>query len=315
MNKHVLVTGSAGFIGFHTAQQLKERGNFVIGLDNFNSYYNPRLKEEREKILTKKGISTVRGDICNEELLKKIIKENKITHVVHLAAQPGVRYSLVNPKAYIHSNIDGFVNILEVCRHFELKLTYASSSSVYGTNGKIPFAVEDPTDHPASFYGATKKANEVMAFSYHHLYKIPVTGLRYFTVYGPWGRPDMAYYSFAEAIYQGKPISLFNKGKMERDFTYIDDIVEGTLAAMDFEGSAEVFNLGNHKPETLETFVSLLERYLGKTAIKEYLPMQPGDVIATYADIELSERKLGFKPKTPLTEGLQKFVAWFLSQK
>lgn len=315
MNKHVLVTGAAGFIGFHTALRLKERGDFVIGLDNFNDYYDPLLKEQREKMLAKQGIKVIHGDICNYEALNKIVKEYKITHLLHLAAQAGVRYSLVNPKAYIHSNIEGFANVLEICRHFSLNLVYASSSSVYGTNTKIPFSIEDPTDNPASFYGATKKANEVMAYSYHHLYQFPVTGLRFFTVYGPWGRPDMAYYSFAEAIYEGKAIPLFNHGEMKRDFTYIDDIVDGTIAALNHEGSADTFNLGNHKPETLNTFVALLEKYLQKPALKEFLPMQPGDVPITFADIELSQEKLGFHPKTTLADGLQKFVTWFLTQK
>lgn len=315
MSKKVLVTGAAGFIGFHTALHLKEKGDQVVGLDNFNDYYDPQLKEMRAEMLEKKGIRVIRGDICDLPLLEKIVREHRITHLVHLAAQAGVRYSLVNPKAYILSNMEGFANVLEVCRHAHLKLIYASSSSVYGTNTKIPFSIEDPTDNPASFYGATKKANEVMAFSYHHLYQIPTIGLRFFTVYGPWGRPDMAYYSFAEAIYAGKPIPLFNHGKMERDFTYIDDIVAGISAALDLEGKAEIFNLGNHKPETLNTFVSLLEKYIGKPALKEYLPMQPGDVPITYADIEQSQEKLGFYPKTGLAEGLEKFVAWFLNQK
>lgn len=315
MTKHILVTGAAGFIGYHTSLALKGQGDTVVGYDNFNDYYNPRLKEERATLLAKQGIKVIRGDLCDSGLLEKVVRENKLTHIIHLAAQAGVRYSLVNPKAYIISNMEGFANILELCRHHQLPLVYASSSSVYGTNTKIPFSIEDPTDNPASFYGATKKANEVMAFSYHHLYQIPMTGLRFFTVYGPWGRPDMAYYSFAEAIYSGKPIPLFNHGKMERDFTYIDDIVEGILAAVDLEGGAEIFNLGNHHPETLNTFVSLLEHYIGKQAIVEFLPMQPGDVPITYADIELSQKRLGFTPKTSLAEGLEKFVAWFLTQK
>ena len=315
MTKHILMTGAAGFIGYHASLALKKRGDTVIGYDNFNDYYDPKLKETRATLLAKEGIKVIRGDLCDFGLLEKVVREHQITHIVHLAAQAGVRYSLVNPKAYIISNMEGFANILEVCRHHQLPLVYASSSSVYGTNTKIPFSIEDPTDNPASFYGATKKANEVMAFSYHHLYQIPVTGLRFFTVYGPWGRPDMAYYSFAEAIYAGKPIPLFNHGKMERDFTYIDDIVEGILAAVDFEGGAEIFNLGNHQPETLNTFISLLECYIGKPAIVEFLPMQPGDVPITYADIELSQKKLGFTPKTSLAEGLEKFVAWFLTQK
>lgn len=316
MNKQILVTGAAGFVGFHTALRLKARGDHVVGLDNFNDYYSPQLKEKRAQILQENGIKVIRGDICDFTTLEKLVKEQKITHLVHLAAQAGVRYSLLNPKAYVLSNIEGFGNILEVCRHHGLKLIYASSSSVYGTNTKVPFSIDDPTDNPASFYGATKKANEVMAFSYHHLYHVPVTGLRFFTVYGPWGRPDMAYYSFAEAIYAGKSIPLFNHGKMERDFTYIDDIVDGIVASVDLQdGGAEIFNLGNHHPETLNTFVGLLEKYIGKEAVKEYLPMQPGDVPVTYADIQTSQEKLNFNPKTGLAEGLQKFVAWFLNQK
>jgi UDP-glucuronate 4-epimerase len=230
-----------------------------------------------------------------------------------MAAQAGVRYSLTHPESYVHSNLDGFLNILEACRHFSTKLTYASSSSVYGLNRKIPFAEEDRTDQQASLYGATKKANELMAFSYHHLYKISATGLRFFTVYGPWGRPDMAYYSFSKAILEGRPLELFNNGQMQRDFTYIDDIVAGTIAAIDREAPYEIFNLGNHRPEQIGRLIELLEKFLDRKADKILLPMQPGDVEATYADIEHSRSVLGFEPKVSIEEGLKKFVDWFLT--
>lgn len=311
MKKRVFITGAAGFIGFHLALKLNERGDAVLGFDNFNDYYDPSLKQKRVEILKKAGIQVLKGDICQKSSLHKALSKHKTTHVAHLAAQAGVRYSLINPQAYLSSNLQGFLNILEECRHSSMKLVYASSSSVYGTNRKVPFSIEDSTHQPASFYGATKKANEVMAYSYHHLYGIPVTALRFFTVYGPWGRPDMAYFSFAKAILEGKPIELFNNGKMKRDFTYIDDIIEGTLAAIDLEAPCEIFNLGNQKPESLTTFVNLLEKYLGRKAKKIFLPMQPGDVPATYADIAHSQRLLGYQPKTSLKDGLKKFVEWF----
>lgn len=315
MKKNILVTGAAGFIGFHLAQKLHERGDFVLGYDNFNDYYTPQLKHDRAKKLHAMGIEIMHGDLCDKKLLAETVHKHHITHIAHLAAQAGVRYSLINPDAYLHSNLEGFLNILEICRHASLKLTYASSSSVYGLNTKTPFSEEDRTDHQASLYGTTKKANELMAYSYHHLYGISMAGLRFFTVYGPWGRPDMAYYSFSKAIMGGKPIEVFNQGKMLRDFTYIDDIIEGTLAAIDLEGSYEIFNLGNHRPESLDHFIELLEVYLGQKANKKYLPMQPGDVPCTYADIEYSRSKLGFNPKTSLEVGLKKFVDWFLTYK
>jgi UDP-glucuronate 4-epimerase len=312
MKKNILVTGAAGFIGFHLIQQLHRRGDRVVGFDNFNDYYSPQLKRDRTALLKKEGIEVKEGDLCDLEALRGLVESFKITHVVNLAAQAGVR-AKINPQAYVHSNLAGFVNVLEVCKEYSLKLTYASSSSVYGLNSKIPFSESDSTDQQASLYGATKKANESMAFTYHYLYQVPGTGLRFFTVYGPWGRPDMAYFSFAKAIQEEKPIELFNHGKMQRDFTYIDDIVEGTIAAMDLESPCEVFNLGNHRPEELLTFVAILEKHLGKKAKVILSPMQKVDVLTTFADIDHSSKKLGFSPKTNLEIGLKKFVDWYLS--
>lgn len=313
MKKQIFITGAAGFIGFHLALKLQTLGHSVIGFDNFNEYYSKQLKKERAALLHKKGIEVVEGDLVNPSSLHEAIKKHRTTHLVHLAAQAGVRYSLINPEAYVSSNLTGFVNILEECRHSSMKCVYASSSAVYGLNQKVPFSVSDLTDKPASFYGATKKSNEVMAFSYHHLYGIPVTGLRFFTVYGPWGRPDMAYYNFSKSILENKPIEVFNHGKMKRDFTYIDDIIDGTIAAIDLEAPCEIFNLGNNKPVALSTFIEILEKHLGKKAEKIFLPMQPGDVEVTYADIEHSRLQLQFNPKTSLDEGLKKFVDWFLN--
>jgi UDP-glucuronate 4-epimerase len=314
MSKKILITGAAGFIGFHLARHLHLGGNTVVGLDNFNDYYSPQLKRDRCKELAKHQIEVIEGDICQPAIIKDVIIKHQITHLVHLAAQAGVRYSLVNPQAYVKSNLEGFVNILEMCRqHSYLKLIYASSSSVYGTNDKIPFSVEDRTDHPASLYGATKKANELMAAAYHHLHGISVTGLRFFTVYGPWGRPDMAYYAFTKAILEGTPIEVYNDGRMKRDFTYIDDIVQGITAAIDLEAPCEIFNLGNQQPEELLTFIEVIEECLGKKAIKRSLPMQPGDVVTTFADISHSRKKLGFAPKTSLKEGIPFFIDWYLN--
>lgn len=311
--KHVLVTGAAGFIGFHLASHLKSRGEKIIGLDNFNNYYDPLLKRQRANELAKLDIPIIEGDICDQAQLQKMIDEHQITHLVHLAAQAGVRYSLINPQAYIKSNVEGFVNVLETCRkNSTVKLTYASSSSVYGLNTKVPFSIEDRTDHQASLYGVTKKTNELLASTYHHLYQIPVTGLRFFTVYGSWGRPDMAYFQFTKAILEGQPIQIFNHGKMRRDFTYIDDIVQGIVHAIDLEASNEIFNLGNHQPVELLKMIELLEQSLGKKAHKEFVPMQAGDVLETYADIELSYQKLGFVPKTSLEVGISRFVDWYL---
>lgn len=312
MQRNVLVTGIAGFIGFHVAQALHERGDKVIGLDNFNDYYDSSLKEARAQILLQKDISIIREDLSNEAILKILIEQYEITHIIHLAAQAGVRYSLEEPHEYIKSNISGFLNLLEVCRLYpKIPLIYASSSSVYGTNTKSPFSLEDRTDTQASFYGVTKKANELMAYTYHHLFGIPTTGLRFFTVYGPWGRPDMAYYSFTRAIMNNEPISIYNHGEMYRDFTYIDDIVKGVLKALDLSSPYALFNLGNHKPAKLLDFVELLEKAIGKKANKVFLPMQPGDVVSTFADIEESQKKLGFEPLTSLDEGIPRFVNWY----
>ncbi len=310
--KTVLLTGAAGFIGFHVAQALSERGDRVIGLDNFNAYYSPALKRARAQILKEQGIEIVEADLNDRDVLKHLFKQHPFTDVLNLAAQAGVRYARHNPEAYIRSNIDGFLSILETLREYpHVKLTYASSSSVYGRNEKVPFATTDRTDQPANLYAATKKANELMAYSYHHLYGIAMTGLRFFTVYGPWGRPDMAYYSFAEAIRKGEPIHLFNNGKMQRDFTYIDDVVRGTVAALDYEGEYELFNLGNHKPVELLTFVSTLEKLLGREAVKVFEGPSAGEVDATYADISDAQQKLGFQPQTDLEEGLKQFVEWY----
>lgn len=311
MSKKILVTGAAGFIGYHLSRKLHERGDIVVGFDNFNDYYSPKLKRDREFQLQSAGIQVIEGDICDIASLNSLIEKHKITHVAHLAAQAGVRYSLINPHAYTKTNIEGFLNILEACRKYRLPLTYASSSSVYGNNTKTPFSESDRTELQASLYGVTKKSNELMAQSYHHLYQIPVTGLRFFTVYGPWGRPDMAYFSFAEAIANGKPIELFNEGKMIRDFTYIDDIVQGTIAAIDLESPHEIFNLGNNQPVELLEFVKIIENAIGKKAHFKLGPMQPGDVLKTYADIEHSKKSLGFYPKTSLKEGIPRFIAWY----
>lgn len=310
--KRILVTGAAGFIGYHLSRHLVQRGDFVVGLDNFNDYYLPQLKHDRASALKELGIDVIAGDLLNVPLLEELVQQHQITHLVHLAAQAGVRYSLINPNAYLTTNIQGFLNILELCRkHPHLYLTYASSSSVYGTNTSTPFSVADRTDNQASFYGVTKKTNELMAQTYHHLYQIPVTGLRFFTVYGPWGRPDMAYYSFTRAILGKKPIDVYNFGHMSRDFTYIDDIVNGIAAAVDLESPYELFNLGNHHPEALSTLIQSLEEALGEKAILNFLPMQSGDVETTFADIEHSKQKLGFSPQTSLREGIQKFIHWY----
>jgi UDP-glucuronate 4-epimerase len=312
MKKNILITGMAGFIGFHVASALQARGDFVIGLDNFNSYYDPQLKRARAVELARQGMVVIEGDLLNRSVLQEIVEKYAITHCIHLAAQAGVRYSLDNPHAYIQSNIEGFLNILELCRAYpHIPLVYASSSSVYGLNTKVPFALEDRTDQQASLYGVTKKTNELMAQTYHHLFGIAVTGLRFFTVYGPWGRPDMAYFSFTKAILENRPIEIFNQGKMRRDFTYIDDIVRGVTAALDLAHPQAVFNLGNHQPAELLYFVTLLEKALGRSAQKKLLPMQPGDVISTYADIQESQQQLGFKPQISLEEGIPRFVTWY----
>lgn len=309
----IFITGIAGFIGLHVALFLKNRGHFVVGCDNFNAYYDSSLKRKRAEMLKEKGVEVFEFDICNPSLLEKVTIDFQITHLIHLAAQAGVRYSLQHPESYVHSNLDGFVHVMELLRkHPNIRCVYASSSSVYGANSKIPFSEEDRTDVPCNLYAATKKSNELMAYAYHHMFGIFAIGLRYFTVYGPWGRPDMAYFSFTQAIMQRKPLLLYNGGEMYRDFTYIDDIVKGTVAALEVESKCEVFNLGNETPEKIESLVFLLEKYTGKKAIQKRLPMQPGEVLTTYADISKSRRILGFSPQVSLEKGLEKFVSWYI---
>ncbi|UFW53946.1 MULTISPECIES: NAD-dependent epimerase/dehydratase family protein [Bradyrhizobium] len=318
----ILVTGVAGFIGFHVARQLLGEGRPVIGLDNLNSYYDPGLKQARLALLRNEaGFSFVEADLADRDTIAALFARHGFAQVVHLAAQAGVRYSIEQPRAYVDSNLAGFLNVLEGCRRNGCRhLVYASSSSVYGANTKLPFSVQDRTDHPVSFYAATKKANEVMAQSYSHLYRLPVTGLRFFTIYGPWGRPDMAMFLFVNAIMQGRPIRLFNHGKMRRDFTYIDDVSRVVSRLVDLvpaddpaaaNAPSKVYNVGNHHPEELMHVVGLLERDLGRTAIKELLPMQPGDVMETFADVEDLMRDTGFAPSTPIEQGVRNFVAWY----
>ena len=308
--KRIFITGAAGFVGYHVANHLRDRGDIVIGYDNFNDYYSPELKQQRVAHL--EGIEVVEGELCDATKLKKTFNRFAPTHVIHLAAQAGVRHSLESPHTHVDSNVIGFLNVLELCKECpDIPLIYASSSSVYGLNDEVPYAIGSATDCQASVYGFTKKCNELMAATYHHLYGIAVTGLRYFTVYGPWGRPDMAYYTFTEKISSGMPIALYNYGKMERDFTFIDDIVAGTVAALDKGAPCALYNLGNHCPVSLETFVTTLEELLGTKAKKEYLPMQKGDVVRTHADIDAAKRDLGYHPRTSLGEGLQQFVEWY----
>jgi len=314
-DKTILVSGTAGFIGFHLASELLRRGFTVIGVDNFNDYYLPALKEARDAILRKSpNFISRKLDLCNIDGLDKVFKEFKISKVCNLAAQAGVRYSLTNPHAYEQSNILGFLNILEMCRKYEIpRLVYASSSSVYGGNKKIPFSENDNVDNPISLYAATKKANELMAHSYTHLYGMQTIGLRFFSVYGVWGRPDMALWLFAESIKTGKPIKVFNHGKMRRDFTYVEDIVQGVCACIlnDNLDKYEIFNLGNHKSEELMKMISIIERELGMEAKKEMLPMQMGDIPESYADIEKARKKLGFDPKTTIDVGIPAFIKWY----
>jgi len=317
----VLVTGAAGFIGMHISAALLKRGEHVIGIDNLNDYYRVALKEARLATLTsQRGFHFERLDLAETEALLRFTRAHPgIDRIVHLAAQPGVRYSVDHPRAYITANLVAQLEVLEACRHLpKLKhLVFASSSSVYGGNTKLPFAVEDPVDQPRSLYAATKKSDELMSYCYAHLYRLPTTGLRFFTVYGPWGRPDMAPWLFTEAIIAGKPIKLFNHGKMRRDFTYIDDIVAGTIACLDkppaksAEPPYRLYNLGNSSSEELTRFVAILEAAIGKPAIVERVPMPPGDIEATYADINATTRDFGFVPKTALAEGLPRFVAWY----
>ncbi|ACK67828.1 NAD-dependent epimerase/dehydratase [Rippkaea orientalis PCC 8801] len=319
---NILITGAAGFIGFHLSQKLLHQGATIIGIDNLNSYYDVSLKKARlQQIETDKNFRFYQLDIANRKTISELFTQHTFDYVIHLAAQAGVRYSLENPHAYVDSNLVGFVNILEGCRHGRIKhLVYASSSSVYGANKKIPFSTEDNVDHPISLYAATKKANELMAYTYSHLYRLPTTGLRFFTVYGPWGRPDMAYFMFTKAILAGEPIKVFNNGKMKRDFTYIDDIVEGIIRVMNripnpLESELgvpyKVYNIGNNQPVELLKFIEILETCLGKKAIKNFLPMQPGDVPMTYADIDDLMKDVGFRPDTPLEIGLEQFVCWY----
>lgn len=324
-----LVTGAAGFIGFFTAWRLCEMGHEVVGIDNLNDYYDVSLKHGRLNELTPlKNFRFVELDLADREGIAELFKREKFHRVIHLAAQAGVRYSIENPMAYIDSNLVGHATILEGCRNSEVEhLVYASSSSVYGMNTKMPFSTTDAVDHPVSLYAATKKSNELMSHAYSHLYGIPTTGLRFFTVYGPWGRPDMAYFKFTQMANRGEPIPVFNEGKLKRDFTYIDDIVEGVVRIQDviptksdyFDGTDpsrssapyRVYNIGNNQPVELMTFITALESAIGKQVEKHYLPMQPGDVYATYADVSDLMETVGFKPSTSIEEGLQKFAQWY----
>lgn len=327
----ILVTGAAGFIGFHLSSRYLRSGRQVVGLDNLNTYYDVTLKLARLDILKRmNGFQFIHGDLEDAELLMRVFDEHNFQVAVNLAAQAGVRYSLLNPQAYVQSNLLGFVNILEACRqHGVHHLLYASSSSVYGAVTKMPFSVHQNVDHPLSVYAATKKANELLAHTYSHLYRLPTTGLRFFTVYGPWGRPDMVPFLFTRPILEGRPIQVFNNGQMERDFTYIDDIIDGVFRLTDHVPIADskwnsdapdpghsaapyrLYNIGNSKPVQLMYLIQVLEDCLGVKAKKEFLPMQPGDVPATYADIEDLESEIGFKPRTAIEDGLAKFVAWY----
>ena len=331
MTNKILVTGCAGFIGFHLSMRLLKDGYQVVGLDNLNDYYDVSLKRSRLSLLEKDaGFRFVYASLEDKKAVEGIFCGDSFHAVINLAAQAGVRYSLTNPYAYIDSNILGFLNILEACRHHGVgHLIFASSSSVYGANRKMPFSVHDNVDHPVSLYAATKKSNELMAHTYSHLYGIPATGLRFFTVYGPWGRPDMALFIFTRAILAGEPIKVFNYGKMKRDFTYIDDIVEGVVRLIDKKpepntkwnginpdpGTSlapyKLYNIGNNRPVELMDFISVLERHLGREAKKEFLPLQPGDVPETYADVDDLMRDVGFKPSTPIEVGIKRFVEWY----
>jgi len=311
--KKILVTGAAGFIGFHLSKSLLDDGYEVLGIDNVNDYYDPNLKWARLDILKKySNFKFERINIAERDTLTKTFINFKPQKVVNLAAQAGVRYSITNPYAYIDSNLVGFLNILELCRHNDVEgLIYASSSSVYGGNKKMPFSTDDRVDQPISLYAATKRANELMAYSYSHLYGLHTTGLRFFTVYGPWGRPDMAMYIFADKISKGEPIQIFNNGKMKRDFTYINDIVSGIRAAMRKNYKCEVFNLGNHRSEELMDMIRLIENNIGRTAIINFKPMQPGDVPESFADIEKSKKLLNFDPKTNIDVGIGNLIKWY----
>lgn len=327
----ILVTGAAGFIGFFTAAKLLDLGHEVIGLDNLNDYYDPRIKHDRlGKLEDRAGFKFIRADLQDRAAIEALFAAETPQRVIHLAAQAGVRYSLTNPHDYISSNLTGFLHILEGCRHGGIEhLVYASSSSVYGSNASMPFSEHSGADHPLSLYGATKKANELMAHSYAHLYRLPATGLRFFTVYGPWGRPDMALFNFTRKILAGEPIDVYNHGKHARDFTYIDDIVEGILRITDripepdtawnamkpdpahSAAPYRIYNIGNHSPVQLLDFISAIETAIGRPAEKNFLPMQPGDVLATYADVDDLVRDAGFAPNTPIEDGVRKFVEWY----
>jgi UDP-glucuronate 4-epimerase len=327
----VLVTGAAGFIGYHVARRLLQDGRVVVGLDNLNAYYDPKLKEARAAELAKfDNFRFARLDLADRAEMAALFAEHRFPYVVHLAAQAGVRYSLVDPFAYVDANLVGFTSILEGCRHNGCKhLLFASSSSVYGANTKMPFSVHDNVDHPLSLYGASKKANELMAHAYAHLYALPATGLRFFTVYGPWGRPDMAMWLFTAAIMEGRPIKLFNKGQMRRDFTYVDDVVESVVRLVDRPAAGDprwsaanldpgrspapwrIYNIGNNQPVELLKVVDLLEAALGKKAVREFLPMQPGDVPETYADVTDLVVDVGFQPRTSIESGIDRFIAWY----
>lgn len=318
--KKYLITGAAGFIGFHLSESLLSKNETVIGFDNLNDYYDVSLKKNRLEILEKhENFTFIKGDLADKEAVFSLFAEYRPEIAVNLAAQAGVRYSIENPDAYIQANITGFFHILEACRYYPVRhLLYASSSSVYGNNDKLPFSTADSVDHPISLYAATKKSNELMAYTYSHLYRIPVTGLRFFTVYGPFGRPDMAAFIFARKIMNGEPISIYNHGDMYRDFTYVDDIVAGINNMLcrppqaDEKGTqAKVYNIGNNNPEHLLHFIDVLEKYLGKKAIREFEPIQPGDVQKTYADVDDLVADFDFKPNTSIEEGLQKFVSWY----
>ncbi|PSB03047.1 NAD-dependent epimerase [Merismopedia glauca] len=327
----ILVTGAAGFIGFHVSKYLLDRGDEVIGIDNLNDYYDVQLKRDRLSILFQQStFKFCQIDLADRDEIQQLFADLKLDKIVHLAAQVGVRYSLQNPYAYLNSNLVGFMHILEGCRHFKPEhLVFASSSSVYGANAKMPFSVHDTVDHPISFYAATKKANELMAHSYSHLYQIPVTGLRFFTVYGPWGRPDMATFLFTKAIFEDRPIDVFNYGKMKRDFTYVDDIVAGVVKVLDNPAKVNpnwsgldpdpatsmapyrIYNIGNNQSVELGKFIEVLEQAIGKEAKKNFLPLQPGDVLETYADINDLAKAVDFKPQVPIEIGIPKFVDWY----
>lgn len=316
----ILITGVAGFIGYHLAQRLLVGDHQIYGIDNLNNYYDVTLKQARlEQLLSQKNFEFNCLDISHRPLVTELFKEHPFDYVVHLAAQAGVRYSLENPEAYIDSNLVGFANILEGCRHNHIShLVFASSSSVYGFNKKVPFSVADNVDRPVSLYAATKRANELMAYAYSHLYQIPTTGLRFFTVYGPWGRPDMAYFKFVRAITENKPIDIYNYGRMRRDFTYIDDVIEAIVRIIPKsplntlnQPPYKIYNLGNNNPVELKEFIEAIETALNRKAIKNFLPMQPGDVLSTYADVDELVNDIGFRPTTTITQGLKEFVEWY----